>query len=92
MQEVKQKYEAEQKEYIEWAKTLWTTNHCVRALHPKPHVEMVYEARFKMRANEMNSYPKTYDMAAQIPLETVNGSCTMVFAKDIKTVSNFLNK
>ncbi|XP_039746131.1 uncharacterized protein LOC120623907 isoform X2 [Pararge aegeria] len=87
-EEVKEQYEIEQKEFIAWAKTMWTTSHCVRALHPKPHVEAVYEARFKMRALEMSSYPKTYEMAAQIPLEKNNSNaCEMVLDKEIKKVN-----
>ncbi|XP_023944217.2 uncharacterized protein LOC112050231 isoform X2 [Bicyclus anynana] len=86
-EELKSKYEDEKKEFIAWAKTLWTNSHCVRALHPKPHVENVYESRFKMRANEMNSYPKSFDMAAQIPLEASSSTCEMVFDKDIKSVN-----
>ncbi|XP_045764024.1 uncharacterized protein LOC123866477 isoform X2 [Maniola jurtina] len=86
-EELKEKYENEQKEYIEWAKTLWTNSHCVRALHPKPHVETVYEAMFKMKANEMISYPKMYNLAAQIPLETCKSTFEMVLDKDLKKVN-----
>ncbi|XP_069355382.1 uncharacterized protein [Maniola hyperantus] len=86
-EELKEKYESEQKEYIEWAKTLWTNSHCVRALHPKPHVETVYEATFKMKAMEMSSYPKMYNLAAQIPLETSKSTFEMVLDKDLKSVN-----
>ncbi|CAB3241290.1 unnamed protein product [Arctia plantaginis] len=61
-------YEKEQKEYIEWAKSLWVSAHCVRALRPKPAIETIYEAEFKVRAHRLSGYPQRFDMAAQIPL------------------------
>ncbi|XP_075972539.1 uncharacterized protein LOC142974241 isoform X2 [Anticarsia gemmatalis] len=63
------KYKKEQKEYIEWAKSLWTSDHCIRALRPKPSIESIYEAEFKIRAQRLSGFPKHFDMAAQIPLE-----------------------
>ncbi|CAH0717484.1 unnamed protein product, partial [Brenthis ino] len=85
-EELKPIYEKEQKEFIEWAKTQWTTIHCIRALRPKPPIEFVYDARFKMRENEMQSYPKMFDMAAQIPLETRNNNFDLVLSSDLKSV------
>ncbi|XP_045459908.1 uncharacterized protein LOC123670458 [Melitaea cinxia] len=82
-EELRPVYEKEQKEYIEWAKTMWTSNHCIRALQPKPQIETVYEARFKMKAKEMESYPKVFDFAAQIPLETRNSTFDMILDKEI---------
>lgn len=84
-------YEKEQKEYIEWAKTMWTSSHCIRALQPKPQIETVYEARFKMKAKEMELYPKMFDFAAQIPLETRNNTFNMVLDKEIVNVSYYRN-
>ncbi|KAM3958210.1 uncharacterized protein ACR2FA_007763 [Aphomia sociella] len=85
-QEVREIYEKEQKEYLEWAKTLWTNNHCSRALRPKPPIEMVYEAEFKIKAHELQSLPKDYELVAQIPLETKNHKCNIIFEKDLKSV------
>ncbi|XP_046978625.1 uncharacterized protein LOC124544206 [Vanessa cardui] len=85
-EELKPIYEKEQKEYMEWAKALWTNVHCVRALRPKPTIETVYDARFKMRASEMESYPKTFNMAAQIPLETRNNTIELILDKELINV------
>ncbi|XP_013190124.1 uncharacterized protein LOC106134580 isoform X2 [Amyelois transitella] len=85
-EELKVKYAQEQEEYKEWARTLWTNAHCSRGLRPKPTVETVYEAEFKMKANEMQSFPKTYKMAAQIPLEDANNLCEMIYQKELKKV------
>lgn len=82
-EELRPVYENEQKEYIEWAKTMWTSSHCIRALQPKPQIETVYEARFKMKAKEMELYPNMFDFAAQIPLETRNNTFNMVLDKEI---------
>ncbi|XP_050681598.1 uncharacterized protein LOC126977004 isoform X1 [Leptidea sinapis] len=71
-EDVKLEYEKEQKEFIDWAKTLWLTNHCIRALRPKAPVETTYNARFKMKAHELKCYPKRYQLAAQIPLLSYN--------------------
>ncbi|XP_039763100.1 uncharacterized protein LOC120635958 isoform X2 [Pararge aegeria] len=84
---LKTRYENEQKEFIAWAKELWTNNHCVRALHPKPEVEKVYEAIFKMRAFEMRSFPKTYERVALLSLEKKNSNAfEMILDKEIITV------
>lgn len=88
MQDFKEIYEKEQKEFKEWAKSLWTSNHCVRALRPKPTIEMVYEAEFKMRANEMAAFPKRYEMAALIPFDNNQKGCEIVFRKTLIKVSN----
>ncbi|XP_059061152.1 uncharacterized protein LOC131854048 isoform X2 [Achroia grisella] len=85
--ELKEIYEKEQKEYIEWAKTQWTNNHCSRALRPKPPIEMVYEAEFKLKVHELQSLPKDYEMVAQIPLEGSQHKCNLVFNKDLKSVN-----
>ncbi|XP_047546092.1 uncharacterized protein LOC125078001 [Vanessa atalanta] len=85
-EELKPIYEKEQKEYMEWAKTLWTNVHCVRALRPKPTIETVYDARFKMRASEMESYPKTFNMAAQIPLESRSNTIELILEKELINV------
>lgn len=65
-------YEAEQKDYIEWAKLLWINEDCIRVLRPRPGVEQVYDAEFNMRMYEMQSMPQYYAWAAQIPLGTKN--------------------
>ncbi|CAG9562892.1 unnamed protein product [Danaus chrysippus] len=85
-EELKPIYEQEQKEYREWAKTLWATTHCVRALRPKPILEAVYEALIKLKAHEMQCYPKTYSLAAQIPLDYKNDSFEMVLEEDLINV------
>ncbi|CAH2091620.1 unnamed protein product [Euphydryas editha] len=85
-EELKPIYEKEQKEYIEWAKSMWTSSHCIRALRPKPHIETVYEASFKIKAKEMESFPKMFDMAAQIPLESRNNMFDMILEKEIVNV------
>lgn len=77
----------EQKEFLEWAKNLWTTNHCIRALRPKPLVETIYEAEIALKAKEMESFPKNYMMAAQIPLESRNDKYEMIHEQDIIKVS-----
>ncbi|XP_026326463.1 uncharacterized protein LOC113235105 isoform X2 [Hyposmocoma kahamanoa] len=82
-EDFKEIYEKEQKEFKEWAKSLWTSNHCVRALRPKPTIEMVYEAEFKMRANEMAAFPKRYEMAALIPFDNNQKGCEIVFRKTL---------
>ncbi|CAG4983524.1 unnamed protein product [Colias eurytheme] len=85
-EEIKKEYEAEQKEYLVWAKSLWATEHCIKALRPKPHVELVYEAQYKMRAHELQSYPKNYELAAQIPLEARNDQCEFEFVEDLISI------
>ncbi|CAG5019118.1 unnamed protein product [Parnassius apollo] len=85
-EEVQTVYAREQKEFIEWAKSLWTSEHCIRALRPKPPVETAYEAEFEIRAKGLESYPKIYQMAAQIPLETNNEKFNMVFEKELISV------
>ncbi|XP_045520067.1 uncharacterized protein LOC123711494 isoform X1 [Pieris brassicae] len=88
-EELKPLYEQEQKEFIAWAKNLWITEHCVRALRPKPPVELVYEAYFKLNASELQCYPKLYTLAAQIPLEGKNENYNeMVFCEDLIDVNN----
>lgn len=79
-------YEKEQKEFKEWAKTLWTTLHCSQALRLDPIVETVYEKEFNMRAHRMNSYPKKFDMAAQIPLE-----CSKKSNYDASTIESLVS-
>ncbi|CAH0758935.1 unnamed protein product [Diatraea saccharalis] len=86
-EEVKAVYEKEQQEFINWAKSLWTSSHCARALRPKPPIEMVYEAEFKVRANSLQSFPKNYALAAQIPLQTPNSKCDMVHQEHIIKVN-----
>ncbi|XP_041973537.1 uncharacterized protein LOC121729173 isoform X1 [Aricia agestis] len=85
-EEIKATYEKEQKEYQEWAKSLWLTSHCTRALRPKPPVETTYEARFNMKAHEFVSYPSNYKMAAQIPLDFVQSS-ELIHDKDLISVN-----
>ncbi|XP_068628029.1 uncharacterized protein [Battus philenor] len=89
-EEVQAVYIKEQKEYIEWAKNLWTTTHCIRALRPKPPVETTYEAEFNVKAKELESFPKNYVMVAQIPLETRNVKFEIVHDKDLITVDQSL--
>lgn len=79
----KETYLAEQKEYKDWAKTIWTTNHFIRALRPKPLVEAVYEAEFKMKALRMRGLPKQYDLAAQIALESPRSNCDVVLKQEL---------
>nr|XP_032511743.1 uncharacterized protein LOC116766148 isoform X1 [Danaus plexippus plexippus] len=85
-EELKSIYEQEQKEYREWAKSLWATTHCVRALKPKPILEAVYEALNKLKAHKMQCYPKTFSLAAQIPLDYKNDSFEMVLEEDLINV------
>ncbi|XP_038213412.1 uncharacterized protein LOC119833468 isoform X2 [Zerene cesonia] len=85
-EEIKKEYEAEQKEYQAWAKSLWATEHCIKAIRPKPQVEVVYEAQHKMRAHELQSYPKNYELAAQIPLEVRNDECEFVHKEDLISI------
>lgn len=87
-QNQKETHEKEKKAFLEWATSLWTSNHCVRALRPKPTTEMVYEAEFKMRANEMASFPKRYEMAALIPFDNNQNRCEIVFQKNLIKVNN----
>ncbi|XP_048480845.1 uncharacterized protein LOC105387579 isoform X2 [Plutella xylostella] len=86
-EDLKDKYEGEQKEFKEWARALWTSTHCIRALRPKPLVEMVYDAEFRMKVTELASLPKKYDMAAQIPLVTQGGQFELVHKKDLIKVN-----
>ncbi|XP_050561529.1 uncharacterized protein LOC118263295 isoform X4 [Spodoptera frugiperda] len=79
----KETYLAEQKEYKDWAKTIWTTNHFIRALRPKPLVEAVYEAEFKMKALRMRGLPKQYDLAAQIALESPRSNCDVILKQEL---------
>lgn len=65
-------YEIEQKEFIEWAKSLWVDEHYTRALCLKPVIETVYEAEFKMRVHKLSGFPTCFDMATEIPLEYSN--------------------
>lgn len=83
----KETYLAEQKEYRDWAKTIWTTDHFIRALRPKPLVEAVYEAEFKMKALRMRSLPKQYDLAAQITLDSTRSNCDAVLKQELIGVS-----
>ncbi|XP_026745289.1 uncharacterized protein LOC113506657 isoform X1 [Trichoplusia ni] len=83
---VKEIYLKEQKEYMEWAKTLWYMDHCIRALRPKPAVETVYEAEFKVKIQRMSSLPKKYDIAAQIPLESRRKTCDAVLKQELINV------
>lgn len=93
LQDCKETYEKEQKDFREWAKSLWTNAHCVRALRPKPTTEMVYEAEFKIRASEMAAFPKRYEMAALIPFDNNQKGCEIVFEKNLIKVSiTMLNK
>ncbi|XP_073967558.1 uncharacterized protein isoform X2 [Choristoneura fumiferana] len=85
-EEVKEIYAKEQQEYMEWAKTLWTNGNCIRALRPKPQIESVYEAEFKMRAHQMKGYPTTFEVVAQLALES-NGEFEMVPLKDFINVN-----
>ncbi|CAK1577981.1 unnamed protein product [Parnassius mnemosyne] len=85
-EEVQAIYAKEQKEFIEWAKSLWTTGHCIRALRPKPPVESAYEAEYQTRAKGLESFPKNYQMAAQIPLESNNEKFEMMFEKELISV------
>ncbi|CAK1551533.1 unnamed protein product [Leptosia nina] len=79
---LKSQYEEEKRDFIDWAKTLWASEHCIRALRPKPPVELAYEAQFKLRATELQSYPKTFSLAAQIPLQG-NGDFEMTFCEEL---------
>lgn len=90
MQDFTETYEKEQKEFQEWAKSLWTNNHCVRALRPKPIIEVVYEAEFKMKANEIAAFPKRYEMAALIPFNNNQAGSEIVFQKSLIKVSRVL--
>ncbi|XP_049865221.1 uncharacterized protein LOC126366224 isoform X2 [Pectinophora gossypiella] len=84
---IKDKYLEEQKEYMEWAKTLWTNSHCGRALRPKPVLERVYEAEYKMKAKQLESFPKSYEMAAHIALHNKNNNCSLTHKKDLINVN-----
>ncbi|CAH0629147.1 unnamed protein product [Chrysodeixis includens] len=84
---VKEIYLKEQKEYIEWAKSLWFMEHCIRTLRPKPAIETVYEAEFKVKMLRMSSLPKQYDIAAQIPLESRRKTCEAVLKQELITVN-----
>lgn len=79
----KETYLAEQKDYKDWAKSIWTTNHFIRALRPKPLVEAVYEAEFKMKALRMRGLPKQYDLAAQIALESPRSNCDVILKQEL---------
>ncbi|KAJ0179117.1 hypothetical protein K1T71_004829 [Dendrolimus kikuchii] len=80
-------YKTEQQEYIEWAKSLWTSTNCIRALRPKPSLETIYKAEYKMKANEMSSFPKSYQLAAQIPYGVKDHSCELTHKQDLITVN-----
>ncbi|KAI5643553.1 hypothetical protein NE865_04355 [Phthorimaea operculella] len=86
-QEVKETYLNEQKEYLEWARTLWTMSHSSRALRPKPITEKVYEAEFKMRESTMQSFPRNFEMAAHISLADAKYQCQMSFKQDLVKVN-----
>ncbi|XP_063380343.1 uncharacterized protein LOC134666963 [Cydia fagiglandana] len=79
---IQETLQKEQKEYIDWAKSLWTNGQCIRALRPKPLIESVYEAEFKVRANQMKGYPKMFELVAQIPMEP-SGEYDMVMQKEL---------
>ncbi|XP_047989124.1 uncharacterized protein LOC125228557 isoform X2 [Leguminivora glycinivorella] len=79
---IKEILQKEQKEYIDWAKSLWTNGQCIRALRPKPLIESVYEAEFKVRANQMKGYPRMFELVAQIPMEPA-GEYDMVMEKEL---------
>lgn len=49
---------------------------------------MVYESEFKMRANEMASFPKRYEMAALIPFDNNQNGCEIAFQKNLIKVNN----
>ncbi|KAJ8726735.1 hypothetical protein PYW08_015132 [Mythimna loreyi] len=83
----KETYLKEQEAYKEWAKSLWATDHCIRALRPKPAVERVYEAEFKMKAQRMQALPKQYDLAAQISLDSGKSNCSAVLKEELIKVS-----
>lgn len=83
---IKEILEKEQKEYIDWAKSLWTNGQCIRALRPKPLIESVYEAEFKVRANQMKGYPKMFELVAHIPMEPT-GEYDMVMEKELVGVN-----
>ncbi|XP_063823765.1 uncharacterized protein LOC135073510 [Ostrinia nubilalis] len=85
-EELKEIYEKEQKEFIEWGKTMWTT-HCCRVLRPKPVVEMVYDSEFKVAAHRFESFPKNFHVAAQIPLEDSKITCEMAQVDSLIKVS-----
>ncbi|KAG6447810.1 hypothetical protein O3G_MSEX005168 [Manduca sexta] len=87
MEQIKELYEKEQKEYAEWARALWNNCHCIRALRPKPVIETVYDAEYKMRSHEVRSFPKTWHVAAQIPLEMRSGVFEMVLREDVVKVN-----
>lgn len=51
-------------------------------------MEQVYDAYFKLRASELQCYPKIYTLAAQIPLESNHESCNEIdFCEDLISVS-----
>ncbi|XP_063636040.1 uncharacterized protein LOC134806643 [Cydia splendana] len=82
LEAIQETLQKEQKEYIDWAKSLWTNGQCIRALRPKPLIESVYEAEFKVRANQMKGYPKMFELVAQIPMEPA-GEYDMVMQKEL---------
>ncbi|KAJ2950797.1 hypothetical protein O0L34_g9063 [Tuta absoluta] len=85
--ELQEAYFNEQKEYLEWAKTMWTTNHNSRALRPKPIIETQYNAEFKMKESSLQSYPKNFEMAAHISLSNIKYQCHMLFKQDLVKVN-----
>ncbi|GBP82342.1 hypothetical protein EVAR_90977_1 [Eumeta japonica] len=85
--QIKPVYEAEQQEYIQWAKKMWSTDHCIRALRPRPPVESVYDAEFNFRANMLKSMIKHYEFAAQIPFESLDNQFSLIHQKNLITVN-----
>ncbi|XP_063375240.1 uncharacterized protein LOC134662847 [Cydia amplana] len=79
---IQETLQKEQKEYIDWAKSLWVNGQCIRALRPKPLIESVYEAEFKVRAIQMKGYPRLFELVAQIPMEPA-GEYDMVMEKEL---------
>ncbi|KAJ8724745.1 hypothetical protein PYW07_015703 [Mythimna separata] len=86
-EDAKETYLKEQEAYKEWAKSQWASDHCIRALRPKPAVERVYEAEFKMKAQRMQALPKHYDIAAQISLESRKNNCDAVLKEELIKVT-----
>lgn len=62
-------YEDEQKEFIEWAKTLWISEHYIRTLSPKLSIELIYKMESINRASRVFGFPTRFDIAAQISLQ-----------------------
>ncbi|XP_072942150.1 uncharacterized protein [Epargyreus clarus] len=86
-EDLKEYYEQEQKEFIEWAKLVWASDHCRRALRPKPRVESIYEACTKIKALEIQGFTKNLRMAAQIQLEATRATAfELTYVKDLITV------